>query len=280
MILGALYGTANATVVTSPIYMPESGKIVSNISIGKQKTKYDKVFDSADKKTMEESWKIEALGKIGLTEKLALNYDFDFRFDQKENDLEKSASFKEFSIGLTGRAFESGANKFDVIFNVGQSDFFIDDQAFADLTVRYGLDLDMYNLGFSFGARYYNESKKEYGDDEKYKADPFTAFRFDLENEFIFTKNFTMGLDLFYEFNPEIKTKETELDSSTGALVTTKTKIKSFDRYGFNVDANYGINDNNFIGVYFGMDFTKDFEDITGKDPKETEFGIKYTTQF
>ena len=34
LILGALYGTANAAPLTSSIYMPETGKVLSNLNIG------------------------------------------------------------------------------------------------------------------------------------------------------------------------------------------------------------------------------------------------------
>ena len=44
LILGALYGTANATSITSPIYMPEQGKISTDLKIGFTKSKFDVII--------------------------------------------------------------------------------------------------------------------------------------------------------------------------------------------------------------------------------------------
>ena len=265
MVLGALYGTANAATITSPIYMPEAGKLLSEISIGYTTSEYDKVPEGA-KDELHEAWNIAAEGKLGLMNRLSLNYGFEFDFAQKYNDEDRSAAFNDFYFGLTGRVLDIDANKLDIILNVGQENsIFINDQVYVDLAVRYGLDLDMYNLGFSVAARYYNDV--EIGNT---KVERDMGFKFALENEFIFTDNFTVGLDLFYALNGDVEYNVTG----------RKSKIDSFDTYGFNIDANYGLNENNFIGVYFGMEFYSDFGEDFYTDPMEYNFGIKYTTQF
>lgn len=270
LVLGALYGTAGAAPITSPIYAPEAGKILTDVKVGYTTSEFDKnPFD--EKKELEQSWNIDLAGKLGLTDAIALNFGFDFDFARKVRDDDASARFTDFYFGLTGRVFEIDANKFDVIFNVGQKSDYIygNDQAYVDLALRYGLDLDMYNLGLSAGVNYVDTYKMG-----SYKLERGLAFKFALENEFIFTEELTMGLDLFYAING--KTEEKEL----GAL---ESRVKTHSEYGFNVDANYALNRNNFVGAYFGMALGNlKYEDQMGewKDPTEYKFGVKYVSQF
>lgn len=271
LVLGALYGTAGAAPITSPIYMPEAGKILTDVKVGYTTSEFDKKPDGA-KKELEQSWNIDLAGKMGLTDSLGLNYGFDFDFARKAMDLDESAQFTNFYFGLTGRVLEADANKVDVIFNVGQkSDYiYLDDQVYVDLAVRYGLDLDMYNLGLSAGARYTNDSESD-----TYKVERGFVFKFALENEFVFTEDFTVGLDLFYAING--KTEQKDL----GAL---ESRIKSYSEYGFNLDANYALNRNNFVGAYFGMALGNlKYEEVSigeWKDPTGYKFGVKYVSQF
>ena len=275
LILGALYGTANAAPITSPIYLPEAGKILSTLNRGYTTSEFDKKPDGA-KKELEESWNIVAEGKFGLMDKLALNYGFDFDFARKIRDEDESAKFTDYYFGVTGRVLDIDANKLDIIFNVGQEEAPVlpYDQVYVELAVRYGLDLDMYNLGFSIGGKYINDYESGKGAN-KDKLERGFAFTVKLENEFIFTERFTVGLDLFFNMNDDIKEK-------TGSVVTEKWD--SYNEYGFNLDGNFALTDNNYIGLYFGMALS----DLEGpkdapqkyKDPTEYKFGLKYTSQF
>ncbi len=270
MVLGALYGaTANAAPITSPIYMPEAGKILTDLSIGYTDSKFDKSSEFESDKAYK-GINISAEGKIGLMDRLSLNYGLNFDFSRDVLDSEQSAKFTDFYAGVTGRVLDRGIHKFDVILNIGQEEakFFPGaDQPYVDLAIRYGLDLDSYNLGFKINGKYINDFEL---DNDATKLERGFTFGFALENEFIFTERFTMGLDLFYNMHDDIKLSDNGLST---------TKIKSFDEYGFNVDANYALNQNNYLGVYFGMAFN-DVEYDTLKDETEYNFGLKFTSQF
>ena len=278
LILGALYGTANATSITSPIYMPEQGKISTDLKIGFTKSKFDKRPEGESDK-FEESWNLDAEGKMGLTDGIALNYGFDFDFARKIKNGDKSAKFTDFYLGLTGRVVNTEDNKLDIILNVGQEEdtiISLQDQVYAELAVRYGLDLDMYNLGLSVGGKYINDYEDKDGDGiTSYKIERDYLVSFKLENEFIFNE-FTVGLDLFYNINGDIKEK-------TDGITTAK--FGSYNEYGFNVDANYALTeDNNYVGLYFAMAQS----DIKGpkdsvqqyKEPTEYKFGLKFVSEF
>lgn len=267
LILGALYGTANAAPITSPTYLPEAGKILSNIKLGYTNSEFDKV-PTGEKDEKYEAGNIDLEGKLGLMDQLSLNYGFSFDFSRKERDEDMSAGFDNYYFGVTGRVVDAMENKLDIILNIGQEDsFFARRQVYVDLALRYGLDLDMYNLGLSAKARYYNDTE-----DDNIKIERDMAFTFALENEFTFTQDFTVGLDLFYTLNGKVKTKE------SGVLVE---RTKSFDEYGFNIDANYAVAQDNFIGIYFGMTFSDlDYLDEGYKDPTDYNFGVKYVAEF
>lgn len=275
LILGALYGTANAAPITSPIYMPEAGKILSTLNIGYTTSKFDKKPDG-DSDKLEESWNIEAEGKFGIMDRIALNYGLNFDFARKIANEDESAKFTNFYVGVTGRVLDVNANKLDIILNVGQEEapIYSTDQVFVDLAVRYGLELDMYNLGFSIGGRFINDWESGKGA-TKDKLERGFAFTFKLENEFIFTERFTVGLDLFFNMNDDIKYK------TLGA----EQKWDSYNEYGFNLDGNFALGESNYIGAYFDM-MVSDLEgpnDLVGqkfKDPIEYRFGLRYTSQF
>lgn len=277
LILGALYGTANATPITSPIYMPEEGKIITDLKVGYTKSKFDKKpVNMSDK--LEESWNVIADGKMGLTNEIALNYGFDFDFARKIRNGDKSAKFTDFYLGMTGRVYDSMDNKFDIIFNVGQEEdtlVSLQDQVYAELAVRYGLDLDMYNLGFSIGGRYINDYENKDDDGNSYKVERDYLVYFKLENEFIFDE-FTVGLDLFFNMNGDVKEK------NNNAIIA---KFDSYNEYGFNIDANYALTENNnYVGLYFTM-AQSDFKgpkdsSLQYKDPTDYKFGLKFTSEF
>lgn len=275
LILGALYGTANAAPITSPIYLPEAGKILSTLNIGYTSSTFDKAPAAASDK-LEEAINIEAEGKLGIMEKLSLNYGLNLDFSRKLEDQDQSAKFTNFYVGVTGRVLDVDAHKLDIIFNVGQEEAPIlpVDQVYAELAVRYGLDFDMYNMGFSIGGKYINDWETNDGLDKDTLERGF-AFYAKLENEFTITEKFTIGFDLFYNMNDKIELKS----------VTDIEKYDSYSEYGFDLDANYAVYDNNFIGLYFNMTMS-DFEgpeELVGekfKDPMEYKFGLRYTSLF
>lgn len=287
LILGALYGTANAAPVTSPIYMPEAGKILSTLDIGYTTSKFDKTPDGQSDK-IEKSWNINLEGKFGIMDRLALNYGFDFDFSRKIFDVDTSANFTNFYFGVTSRVYEIDAHKFDVILNVGQGEQSIlaYEQVFVELGLRYGLDLDSYNLGFSVAGRYINDYER--GDSEDITREKLKnkyAFSVKLENEFIFTDNFTVGLDLYLNMRDKIKLDSPEYDKVANVTKAGTTKYKSSQEYGFNLDANYALAENNYIGAYFDMSYSnlKSEVDVDGerkKDQMTYKFGLKYTSQF
>ena len=94
-ILGALYGTAHAAPITSPIYMPEKGEVLSTLDIGYTISEFDKVpVDSTDK--LDEAVNIGLYGQVGLKENLSMNYKFNFEFARKIYDDDASAKFNNF----------------------------------------------------------------------------------------------------------------------------------------------------------------------------------------
>lgn len=259
MILGALYGTANAAPVTSPIYMPEAGKILSNINLGYTTQQTDKDIYNTDKLYSAINLGLE--GKVGVMDGLSINYGFNFDFARKVLDEDSSAKFNNYYIGVTGRVVDVDANKLDLILNVGQADdtllrdFLVgqSNRAYVEFGIRYGLDLDVYNLGLSVKGKYVNdvECVGTQGIDGGFDV------AFALENEFIFTENFTMGLDLGYSINKDYG----DLD---------------YNIFSLNVDVNYALTQNNFIGIYYGMDLN----DTDYIEPTTYKFGLKFTSQF
>ncbi|HSQ98113.1 MAG TPA: hypothetical protein VLL98_05365 [Rickettsiales bacterium] len=281
-VIGSLYGTAHAAVITSPIYMPTSGEAISTLDVGYTKSSFDKANNTTSNLAIEDefekSWNLNMDGKYGLNDSMSLNYGFDFDFNREMEKLDQSAKLTNVYVGLTGRVVDADANKLDILFNVGQQAEkywleYANDQMFADLAVRYGLDLDSYNMALSFGSKYTSEWKNDTA-----KIDDEFNFFAKLENEFIFTDSLTMGIDLFYTYNP----KNTYNDG------VDKQSYKSFSEYGLNIDLNYALNDNNYLGIYFGMtdnDIDQDFINDDGdtlnyKDLTEYNGGVRLTTRF
>lgn len=251
MVLGALYGTANAAPITSPIYMPEAGKILSNINLGYTSTIMDEKIGDTDE--YYKAMQLGINGKIGVNEKIAINYGFNYDFARKILDKDYSARFVNNYFGVTGRVYDVDANKIDLILNLGDRGT---GYPYAEFDARYGLELSQYNAGLSVGF-VYNPEVENAGN----KAyDSTFDFVVALENEFILSDQFTIGLDLNYKKIAKDK----------------KNDIDSYNEYGFNIDANYAVAENNYVSVYFGMDRT----DLEHDEDKTYNFGVKYVTQF
>lgn len=273
MVVGALYGTVNAAPITSPIYMPEAGKIVSSLDLGyTMRNAEDKIFGgyTSDTDKMYSAININLEGQMGIMDTLAINYGFDFDFARKSKDESDSGKFVNYYFGVTGRVLDMGVNKLDVTLNVGQADdIFMSSisQAYADLEVRYGLELnEIYNMGFAINFEYVNGV--EFSGTETFESG--FNFGFTLENEFMIGEMFTIGLDLYYDLNDDYKHKKNYSDS--------------YNVYGGLIDVNYAINQENFVGLYFAMDFNdfdlKDSDADAKMEPTTYEFGIKFTSQF
>ena len=88
--------------------------------------------------------------------------------------------------------------KFDFILNIGQeeSPIFPLNQFYGELELRYGIDLDSYNLGIVVGGTYLGNNESGEGD-SVIKLERGYLVSFKLENEFIFTPDFTVGFDLY-----------------------------------------------------------------------------------
>ncbi|MDD2840465.1 MAG: hypothetical protein PHY80_05100 [Rickettsiales bacterium] len=276
LVIGSLYGTAQAATITSPIYMPTTGEMITSLDVGYTKSTFDKVeVNGAQTGTreFEKSWNLNLNGEYGLNEKVSLNYGFDFDFNREMNKTDQSAKLTNAYIGFTGRVFDSDAYKLDVLFNVGQQaekywTNYDNDQTYANLALRYGLDLDMYNVAITVGSQYTNEYR--YG---TVKIDSEFNFFAKLENELIFTDKLTMGLDLLYTYNPKNNYKYSVYNDS----------YKAFSEYGINADLNYALDDNNYLGVYVGMLENNYNENNTGSQSKDlTEYngGVRLTTRF
>ena len=272
LVLGALYGTANAaTPITSPIYMPEQGKIATELKLGYTTSSYDKVSEGMGDE-LEKTWNVNLDGQMGLSNKLALNFGFQFDIAPEYYGEKASEEFTNYYMGLTSKFYECGKHKMFATLNIGQERDIIlsgETQVYADLALKYGLDLnEYYNMAFSIGGKYYHDA--EYTDS---KLEKDFAFYAKLENEMIFDQ-MTIGLDLFYNLNGDSK------------VYLGNTEIGSYDtynEYGFNLDANYALNQDAYVGAYFTMSLNDLEYESSGnyrKDLTEYQFGLKMTSQF
>ena len=266
LILGALYGTANAAPITSPLYLPSAGQITSTTKLGYTTASFDKSPEGASDK-LEDGVYLDLDGKIGVNNSLSINYGFTIDFGKKLLDEKQSAVyFSDYYFGMTHRMMNSGSQKFDFILNIGQeeSPIFPLNQFYGELELRYGIDVDSYNLGIVVGGTYLGNNESGEGDSV-----------IKLENEFIFTQDFTVGFDLYFHLNDKIK-------YTNGS--DNKIEFGTYEEYGFNLDANMAMSQNHYLGAYFNMFLStlegpKDAE-AKLKDPIGYDFGLKYTSQF
>lgn len=290
VVLGSLCETASAVMpITSPIYLPEKGEFVTQFNIGHYKEKYhpkDIRQEIIDKDTYNY---VAVDGMYGLTNKVALNYEAKLNFDQKATLVNKardtvkytktSADVVNYSLGLTARLFECQYDKIDFIFNLGSySDYDLDSQMYADLALRYGLNFKYYNFALTAGLIHYfdyqnNMKNKLYDDITISNISYENTVYFKLENELVFDK-ITFGLDLYYNMVGKQKYKYVNI----GYLEQYITS-DSYNEYGFNVDANYALTNNMYIGAYLDMSkSTLNTEAI--KRPQSYSLGLKLTSQF
>ena len=264
LILGAFYGAANAAEITSPIYMPKKGEIINDLNLGKYNASNDKegIFGL---RLIEKGLNISDSGKIGLRDNLSLNYGFEFDFNRKINNagnvVKISEEFYDRYFGLTARAYDNEANKLDIILNFGQIE-----TPYVDLSARYGLDLNNYNLAFSFGGIYYSADEVE----GSYREQEKMQYYFELDNELAFADSFTFDLNLKYLKDRGMKWKYAFAGAGKNA---------GSDNYTIYAGLNYSLNKANYIGVYFENTWSHgQKEDIL--DSTTYNFGIKLTSQF
>ena len=263
LILGAFYGTANAAEITSPVYMPKKGEIINDLSLGKYNSYIDRKNDGL--RLIEKGLNISDSGKIGLRDNLSLNYGFIFDFNRKKinttgNAIKVSKEFYDRYFGLTARAYDNEANKLDIILNFGQID-----TPYVDLSTRYGLDLNNYNLAFSFGGIYYSADEVEgvYREQEKMR------YYFELDNELAFADSFTFDLNLKY-----LKDRG---EKFRNAPITGKSK--GSDNYTIYTALNYSINKANYLGIYFENTWSHGQKEYI-EDTTNYNYGIKLTSKF
>ena len=276
LILGALYGTANAAPITSPLYLPSAGQITSTTKLGYTTASFDKSPEGVSDK-LEDGVYLDLDGKIGVNNSLSINYGFTIDFGKKLLDEKQSALyFSDYYFGMTTRIMDYGSQKFDFILNIGQeeSPIFPLNQFYGELELRYGIDLDSYNLGIVVGGTYLGNNESGEGD-SVIKLERGYLVSFKLENEFIFTPDFTVGFDLYLNLNDKIKYTNGSDD---------KIEFGTYEEYGFNLDANIAMSQNHYLGAYFNM-FLSTLEgpknaEAKLKDPIGYDFGLKYTSQF
>ena len=263
LIIGAFYGTANAAEITSPIYMPKKGEIINDLSLGKYNSYIDRKNDGL--RLIEKGLNISDSGKIGLRDNLSLNYGFEFDFNRKINKAGNvtkiSEEFYDRYFGLTARAYDNEANKLDIILNFGQIE-----TPYVDLSARYGLDLNNYNLAFSFGGIYYSADEEDNSREQEKMQ-----YYFELDNELAFADSFTFDLNFKY-----LKDRgyEWRNDPNIGT-----GKEKGSDVYTIYTALNYSINKANYLGIYFENTWSHgQKEDIL--DQTIYNFGVKLTSQF
>ena len=278
----ALNCKVQGQTITSPIFMPKAKEIVTNLSIGYTTSKL-KDTPANTNKSIEKSKNIILEGKYGATNTLSINYGLNFDFSRTMNNLEENTKFTNFYLGATGRIIDTNKHKLDIIFNIGQETnklpiIINKEQIYKELFVRYGLNLDKYNMGLSLGGKSYNDYKEEDINTttlakEKIKIQKNTDIIAKFENELILTKNFTLGLDLFYKNSGAIKIK---------AQNAPTEKTKSYSEYGFNIDTNYIITENAIVGFYFTktLNNIKLWQDNNFKNQDTYKFGLKLISKF
>ena len=242
-------------------------------------------------------------GKIGLTDKFALNYGAKLNFGNEyttqgwEGEMlyKTSSKLKDYYVGLTARLLDKTYGILDVTFNVGKGT--ISKMAFAanqntslymDLSLKYGLAFKNYNVALSVGGIKQNDSKTKEFDNTNYtysnKLKHGNSAYFKLENELVLGKT-VVGLDLYYDLYGKQKQVNTAYDW------TETNTTDSYGKYGLNLNVSYNLTDN--LNVSFYADLSKDnlsyqtymlVDGITKiieyKDQKEYQYGIKLTTSF
>ncbi len=263
LILGAFYGTVNAAEIISPICMPKKGEIINNLSFDKYNVHINNKNNGL--RLIEKGLNISDSGKIGLRDNLSLNYGFIFDFNRKENNAGNirkiSKTFYDRYFGLTARTYDNEANKLDIILNFGQID-----TPYVDLSARYGLDLNNYNLAFSFGGIYYS-ADKEGNSREQNKM----QYYFELDNELAFADSFTFDLNLKYLKDRGEKFRNIPA-RGTG-------KSEGSDNYTIYAGLNYSLNKANYLGIYFENTWSHGQKEYT-EDATNYNYGIKLTSQF
>lgn len=283
ILICLIYHTTLSTPITSPIYIPESGKILSNLNVG-----YDK-FEFNNKKALT-SYKLSTNGLIGIFEILSLNYNVEYLFHTKNRILNGniSDSFNAYGIGLTFRTFKNDFNILDIILNVGKDKLLILDTEttpFFNISLKYGLNFSHYNTALTFTTEFLDKYVQDLSNADFQKQNSMRNYILSFENEIIITNTFTIGLDFLYKWNDEIN----NINYSSNSQLLSFYKLK--DNFTINTDLNYAINDNNYIALYYMFTSLKskynylDSNNTSNNISNQTNikyysFGLKLTTYF
>lgn len=299
LMLSSLYEVSNASIsITSTLYMPKPTEVLANVELN-----YDKLETTEGDDSYFKHKTLILDGKIGLTDKFALNYGAKLNFGNEyttqgwEGEMlyNTSSKLKDYYVGLTARLLDKTYGILDVEFNVGKGT--ISKMAFAanqntslymDLSLKYGLAFKNYNVALSVGGIKQNDSKTKEFDNTNYthsnKLKHGNSAYFKLENELVLGKT-VVGLDLYYD----LYGKQKQINTSYDWTETNTTD--SYGKYGLNLNVGYNLTDN--LNVSFYADLSKDnleykkYEWIDGitkvttyKDQKEYQYGLKLTTSF
>ena len=86
LILGALYGTANAAPITSPLYLPSAGQITSTTKLGYTTASFDKSPEGVSDK-LEDGVYLDLDGKIGINNSNCATKESQYKDFLKNGDL-------------------------------------------------------------------------------------------------------------------------------------------------------------------------------------------------
>lgn len=304
LILGSLYGTANASVsLTSPLYQASKGELKTEVSLGYTKNMWDKVsgLPGMPISTLEnKGGNVNLEGQYGLTDYLALNYGVSYNLTQRGNvytlaKYKASPEFKNYYLGLTGKLYDCGKQKAYLTLNVGQNDNYMPSDfgvstvpnTYFDLSLKYGLDLNNYNVALSVGGIYdmsYTKDVSIAGEAISNKAKSTQALYTKLENEVKLGK-VNLGLDLYYLLQGS-KYNIVYMPGDDLLL----SNANSYNEYGVSLTADYALNDGMYLGLY-GSLYKNDKEelildtgrgtgDIGGKKEYGYTYGVKLTKSF
>lgn len=297
LILGSLYGTANASVsLTSPLYQASKGELKTEVSVGYSKNMWNKAVNSGNSTLKNKGGSLNLEGQYGLTDYIALNYGMAYDFTQQgyvysSAKYKTSPEFTDYYLGLTGKLYDCGKQKTYITLNIGQNDNYIPDDSgvsslpntYFDLALKYGLDLNNYNVALSIGGRYdmsYNEDLTILGTTVSTDIKSTRSIYGKLENELTFG-NLNLGLDLYYSLNDD-KNNMVYIPGDT--ILASAT---SYNEYGINLNIDYALNNSTYLGLY-GSLYKNDKETLLvsatslqgNKREKGYTYGIKLTKSF
>lgn len=256
-----------ATTITSPTFTPKTGEISAIVDFGHTEFKYR---SDGEKGKEYVAWDGHIQGMMGIKDYLLLNYGVGYGISKEIQNIDVSNDFTGFYFGFTGR-YDNTFLK----FNVGNTEIIganykinkmyggLDNTLpYVELGIAQGLETKFYGALLSFTSIFYGE---EGLGEHKYEKN--TDLIFTLENEFYLGKNWTLGLDLLYAIIGNNK-------------FNNYITVDNRDKYILNVDVNYLLNENNYMGLYFkAYEENSKYFDVKYR-VHGYQYGLKLTTLF